>query len=260
MLRRKIFKKTVIRKVVKRLQMCGYRAHVALQDSCGNGIPARRLRTYGVALLGSRQKHRFHWPKTPSSRKFGFHQMISQHIGGVPFSLPSTSTLQGRQRVNELIRRCLAKHYPSESYERSLQICKETNGIRKPLAVDIDCSVGSDVSTNGALMDATSHTLTVSRGARSGLWLFTHSLRFPMDALSWSQGLEPGVDIDNDVLLKLGVGECKWGKVMGNSMSLCVTERVLLAAGVPAGFVSRDRARILDRWASGASMISPSWC
>ena len=159
----------------------------SLMDSAEHGCCQRRIRTIGVAILKNRERTPFRFPN-PVARKFTFAELVKPVTAGdKPLTLPHGSA-GALAKVKTLVKRALKKHF---GQDMSLREAKQhlraqlEQGLRRPLALDVDCSIGFDCSTGGDNPDVLLHTLTETRGRQSGPWLLTHGRRLNFLKLTW---------------------------------------------------------------------------
>ena len=145
-----------IKKWTSKLQKAGYSVQWSLMNSAEHGCCQRRIRTIGVAILKNREQKPFRFPQ-PVARKFTFAELVKPVTAGdKPLTLPHGSA-GALAKVKTLVKPALKKHFgPEVSLREAKQHLRSqlAQGVHRPFALDVDCSIGFDCSTGGDNLDA----------------------------------------------------------------------------------------------------------
>lgn len=196
---RRVFKK--IKGIMSRL---GYEVHARLVNTENHGIPHRRVRVYVAALLrepGTGRK--FSWPKPVPACK---HRRALAPIGpgDKPGGLPPRDLRKGvpRSLVKRAYRECIAK---------------QIDPRKRDVFVDVHCTEKFYQKRLDSLP-----TLSACRGEAGGYWISSRGRMTTLNELFHLQGLSEKACAWHGV-----VSARQMGRMLGNTMSLNVCERVL---------------------------------
>ena len=214
-------------KMVACLKKFGYKCHARVVNTCDHGIPHRRCRVF---LVGAQQwRRRFKWPK-PVGVKWSVSSIIQQRPTDNALKLPTKrdQTIGGRRR------RSLVK----KGYKWLL--AHNINPQNRYTFIDIGCSLSRAPNPTVDLLPC----MTAARAASCDWWLTPRGGKITTRELFQFQGLTAS-DYE-EWREKTKLSDRQLGILMGNAMSLNVTERIVGKALWCAGLVMK---RPPDRWA-----------
>ena len=225
----------VLQKITKALERWGYRVWSNVLNTMDHGVPHSRQRLYLVAILKDSVRHDFEWPKQiPLVRRVK--HIINKRKGDSSKHMPA---LMSQKR---LVLKAFRK------------VKKQGRNPRQvPVLIDVGCSPKFASHGVGALP-----CLTATRGATRGRghWCSTVGRHLTLIELFQFQGFT--ADEASAIMATLqsaspgtAPNDSHVGRMLGNTMSLNVIERVL-AQALPAAGLARG---LTDPWyaASGAA-------
>merc|ERR1711935_218805 len=195
-----------------------YNVEWQILDTKQHGVPQSRRRWYCVGIQKKFDTGKFAFPEPiarPSIDKFLERRDAKLAVEGLPPKTQKTAGFNVRKALHGL-------------RSQGLDPAKE------PFIVDCDSSPGRSVVTRGY-----SPCITCSRGA--GHWLTNRGRRMLKTEMMRLQGMDP-------TKFTVAVSENRLGHQLGNTMSVCVLERLFTQLLPAAKLVRRT---IKDRWASG---------
>merc|ERR1712153_235976 len=190
-------------------------------DTKQHGVPQSRLRWYCVGIQKKFDTGKFEFPE-PIARP-SIEQFLERRDSKlVAEGLPPVSQTTARGNVIRALR----------------DVKKEgSDPAKEAFIVDCDSSPGRSVVVRGY-----SPCITCSRGA--GHWLTNRGRRMLKTEMMRLQGMNP-------TKFMVAVSESRLGHQLGNTMSVCVLERLFTRLLPAAKLVGRT---IKDRWASGQAL------
>ncbi len=212
----------ILLKIQSSMKRMGYTTFTRVVNTSQYGVPQNRKRVYLVAIRSDSMKRGFAWPKDVGL-KYKAKNVVIEGSRDNSKRLPDKGTA-ARKLVKLAYRRALsAKINPGKTL----------------VAVDTGCTEAFANSSSGDILPC----ITASRGKHFG-WRFSTVGRRPTipELLKWQ-----GVEIE-DVKgwEESGICASSFGHMIGNSMSLNVIERVMIAGMWASGLLAR---RPVDRWA-----------
>jgi DNA (cytosine-5)-methyltransferase 1 len=198
-----------------------YNVQWQLLDTKQHGVPQSRRRWYCIGIQKKFDNGKFAFPEPiarPSIEKF-----LERRDAKLAFEgLPPKSQTTARSNVTKALR---------DLKRKGLEPTKES------YIVDCDSSPGRSVVNHGY-----SPCITCSRGG--GHWLTSRGRRMLKTEMMRLQGMDP-------TRFTVAVSENRLGHQLGNTMSVCVLERLFTRLLPAAKLV---RGAIKDRWASGQAL------
>jgi len=198
-----------------------YNVEWQILDTKQHGVPQSRRRWYCVGIQKKFDTGKFAFPEPiarPSIEKFLERRDAKLAVEGLPPKSQKTAGFNVKKALHGL---------KSQGLDPS----------KEPFIVDCDSSPGRSVVTHGY-----SPCITCSRGG--GHWLTNRGRRMLKTEMMRLQGMDP-------TKFTVAVSENRLGHQLGNTMSVCVLERLFTRLLPAAKLV---RGTITDRWASGQAL------
>lgn len=212
-----------IEKIIKCLRSIGKGAYTVYWECLNtkdHGVPQNRARVYFVGILTARACCAFEFPKSITCPSI---EQVLEPATKRPSAadLPPATSSTCRRNVLVALKELREKgHEP----------------LVEPWIVEIDCTTPRLQYKLGV-----SPCITTRRG--NGHWISNRGRRMTKPEMLRLQGIDAGK-------FKQVVSDSALGKQIGNAMSVCAVERILVRLLPAAGLVKR---KLSDRWESAAT-------